>query len=111
VVAEALAVKALDATESMRERVHEVVQARETLRSALIELGFEVRQSAGNFLLLEASPELAPALLRYGLVVRSFPPGSAVRDYVRVTVRAPEENARLLAALTELIGSPRGVRP
>lgn len=105
VVADALAVKALQGREEIRRRARQIVQARETLRSALIELGFEVRDSAGNFLLLRAAPDLAPALLRYGLVVRSFPPGSLVGDYIRVTVRAPHENVRLLSALTELIGS------
>jgi len=104
VVAEALAVKALEDREAMRDRARQIVRARETMRSALAELGCEVRDSAGNFLLLRAAPQVAPALLRRGLVVRTFPPSSLAHDYIRVTVRAPAENARLLSALTELIG-------
>ncbi|HYM50686.1 MAG TPA: histidinol-phosphate transaminase [Candidatus Limnocylindrales bacterium] len=101
VVAEALAVQALQDQPAMRERVRQVVQARETLRSALDELGYEVRDGAANFLLVRAGRQTGPALLKHGLVVRSFPPASMARDYIRVTVRNPQENARLVAALAE----------
>jgi histidinol-phosphate/aromatic aminotransferase/cobyric acid decarboxylase-like protein len=47
---------------------------------------------------------MAPVLLQEGLVVRTFPINSPLTDYIRVTVRRPEENARLLSAL-ELGGS------
>ena len=62
-------------------------------------LGLEVRESAANFLLVRAGRQLAPVLLRSGLVVRTFPAGSLLADFIRVTVRLPQENDRLIAAL------------
>ena len=41
----------------------------------------------------------ASMLLRDGLVVRTFPATSPLADFTRITVRRPEENARLLSAL------------
>jgi histidinol-phosphate aminotransferase len=103
VVAEALAVQSLLDRSGMRDRVRLAVSERDTLQSALVELGYEVRDSAGNFLLVRAGPQVGPALLQRGLVVRSFPPSSMAREYIRVTVRSPQENTRLLAALSDLL--------
>ena len=105
VVDEALGLLALQDRDGLRDRVRRLVEGRETLRSALLELGYEVRDTAANFLLVRTGLKAGPALLKHGLVVRSFPPTSLARDYIRVTVRNPHENARLVAALSELIGS------
>ena len=101
VVSEALGVGALRRQRAMRERVSSVVASRDTLSSALAELGFQVRPSAGNFLLVRTGDGVAPSLLRRGLVVRTFPSGSPLKDFVRITVRTAEENARLVDALSE----------
>jgi histidinol-phosphate/aromatic aminotransferase/cobyric acid decarboxylase-like protein len=58
-----------------------------------------VRDSAANFLLVQTGRSAAPALLKKGLVVRTFPATSLLANYIRVTVRRPEENDRLVAAL------------
>lgn len=99
VVSEALAVQALADQTSMRRRVSTLIEGRETLRTELERMGMEVKPSAANFLLVRAGNELAPALLRRGMVVRTFPASSPLHKYVRITVRAPHENALLLKAI------------
>ncbi len=65
-------------------------------------LGWRVLPSHTNFLLCEvggAAYELADGTLRQGMIMRTFPDGPLV-DYIRVSVRSPSENAKLLAALS-----------
>ena len=63
-------------------------------------LGWRVLPSLANFLLVRPpdAHAIADALLRQGLAVRSYPSGP-LRDWLRITVRAPAENDRLLEAL------------
>ena len=105
-ISEALAVRSLHDLEGMRERVNQVVAARGNLAAELVELGLNPLPSAANFLLVRTGPELGPALLRQGLVVRTFPRNSPLAEYIRITVRKPEENSRLVQALTA-IAPPR----
>jgi histidinol-phosphate aminotransferase len=85
----------------MRQRVKQVIAERTRLRRGLQALDLEVGDSAANFLLVQTGRSAAPALLKQGLVVRTFPATSLVAEYIRVTVRRPEENDRLVAALAE----------
>jgi histidinol-phosphate aminotransferase len=101
VVSEALGVEALRNQPEVRRRVSTIVASRETLSSELAGLGLEVHSSAGNFLLVRAGDGAALWLLRRGLVVRTFPSASPLKDFVRITVRTAEENARLVEALAE----------
>jgi histidinol-phosphate aminotransferase len=101
VVAEALGVQALRDLDGMRERVSRIVDSRETLYGKLTRLGFDVHPSAANFLLVRAGEGAAAWLLRRGLVVRTFPSGSPLAEFIRITVRTAEENARLVDALSE----------
>ncbi len=75
--------------------VEQTVSERERMRSALVAAGFDCPRSATNFVLVrvEASTELADRLEQQGLVVRRVP------DAIRITVRLPGENDRILAAL------------
>jgi len=75
VVSEALAVRSLRDGAAMHGRVTEISQARDRLRDDLSRLGLDVAPSAGNFLLVRAGGRAAQALLRRGLVVRTFPHG------------------------------------
>src|SRR5438876_6605348 len=99
VVSASLAMQSLTDLNGMRERVERIRSERTRLQHELARLGLEVLESAANFLLVRAGRQLAPVLLRSGLVVRTFPAGSLLTDFIRVTVRRPEENARLIAAL------------
>jgi histidinol-phosphate aminotransferase len=97
------------ATEALRDpailaaNVPPVVAERQRLRAALIALGWAPGPSVTNFLLVAfGSPERAAAaaegLLRRGLVPRTFPGGHPLADHLRLTVRSPEEDDRLIAA-------------
>src|SRR6266550_355772 len=99
VLSAALAVHSLTDLKGMRERVERITSERTRLQNELAGLGLEVRESAANFLLVRAGRQLAPVLLRSGLVVRTFPAGSQLADFIRVTVRLPQENDRLIAAV------------
>jgi histidinol dehydrogenase len=101
VLSEALGVEALRRQDEMRKRVSAIAASRDTLSSALAELGLEVHPAAGNFLLVRTGTGAAPWLLRRGLVVRTFPSASPLKEFVRITVRTVEENARLVDVLAE----------
>lgn len=107
VVSEALAVHALHDQDGTRRRVATIVAARESLRAELDQLGLEVAPSAANFLLVRTGAGAAPALLRRGLVVRTFPAGSPLAGFIRITVRTSEANARLVRALSDWIEHER----
>ncbi|MHB1526087.1 MAG: histidinol dehydrogenase [Candidatus Dormibacteria bacterium] len=94
-----LAVQALEMAPEMRRRVAELQRWKADLARAITELGLQVRPSATNFLLVGCPQGLGLALERTGVVVRSFPTGSALAGWMRVTVRSPAENARLLGGL------------
>ena len=99
VVSAALGAQALGDLTGMRQRVAQIIDERARLQYELGSLGLEVRDSAANFLLVRTGRRVAAELLKEGLVVRTFPSTSPLAEYIRITVRRPDENARLVAAL------------
>jgi histidinol-phosphate aminotransferase len=99
-VSEAAAIAALGDVPAARARLAEIVAQRERLAAALGGLGWRVLPSLANFLLVRPPDAhgIAVSLLRQGLAVRSYP-GGPLRDWLRITVRAADENDRLLGAL------------
>jgi histidinol-phosphate aminotransferase len=90
--------------------IRRVERERERLRVGLTEAGWSVGPSVTNFLLMdfgsiEWAAAVATGLLQRGLVPRTFPAGHPLADHLRLTVRSPEEDDRLLAAARE-IGPP-----
>jgi histidinol-phosphate aminotransferase len=80
-----------------------VASERARLTAALRGAGWSVGDSVTNFLLVdfgtpERSAAAAERLLRRGLVPRTFPAGHPLAHALRLTVRAPDENDRLIAA-------------
>jgi histidinol-phosphate aminotransferase len=75
-----------------------------TLRAGLAELGWPVPPSAGNFVLANTGGPAGPwyaGLLRAGVIVR--PVGNyGLSRHLRITVGLPDQNSRLLRALTDL---------
>ncbi len=94
-----LAVQALDLAPEMRRRVAELHRWKADLSRAITQVGLKVRPSATNFLLVNCPQGLGSALEQTGVVVRSFPAESVLANWMRVTVRSPVENARLLGGL------------
>jgi histidinol-phosphate aminotransferase len=102
VVTEAL----LDAT-ILEANLARVAGERARLTEALRGSGWAVGPSTTNFVLVDfGSPDRAAAvaesLLRLGLVPRTFGAGHPLAQCLRLTVRDPHENDRLIAAATKL---------
>lgn len=84
-----------------------VARERTRLSDALRAIGWSVGPSVTNFILVdfgspERAAEVADGLLRRALVPRTFGAGHPIADHLRLTVRDPQENDRLIAAATEL---------
>ncbi len=84
-----------------------VERERTRLRDALLAAGWSVGPSVTNFLLVdfgtvERAAAVAEALLASGLVPRTFGEGHPLADHLRLTVRDPGENDRLIAVATAL---------
>jgi histidinol-phosphate aminotransferase len=98
-----LVTEALLEPTAMRANVARVAAERERLSRALSDAGWTVGPSVTNFLLVTfadpaAAAAEADALLRRGLVPRTFPAGHPLGDSLRLTVRDAAENDRLIAA-------------
>jgi histidinol-phosphate aminotransferase len=92
----------LDPT-GMQANVARVERERRRLAEGLLDAGWEVGPSVTNFLLARfGTPEraagTAQALLRRGIVPRTFGEGHPLADALRLTVRDSVENDRLIAA-------------
>jgi histidinol-phosphate aminotransferase len=100
---------ALDDLGWLRERAAALVRGRATLAAALGALpGLRVYPSAANFLLVACAAgqrdALWAGLLDRGILTRRFET-PRLADCLRITVGTPEEHARLLAALRELLAA------
>lgn len=89
---------------------------RDRLRAALVELGWDVGPSVTNFLLVglgsrERAADVAEGLLRHGLVPRTFGAGHPLADHLRLTVRDPDENDRLIAAAVAIEAAGMAAEP
>ena len=97
-----LAIAALAMPARMQATVAELLGARSQLESGLVSLGFRVLPSVTNFVICEVGPRAAAVhadLMAEGLVVRKYPAGSPLKDYLRFTVRTPLAHRRLLEAI------------
>lgn len=93
---------ALRDEEGLRRRVAALRAERDRLRGELAGRGWEVVPSEGNFLLVRPpgeAPQIARRLQRRGLVIRSYPDHPRLGAWLRITVRSPEEDDRLLDGL------------
>ncbi|MGL5206275.1 MAG: pyridoxal phosphate-dependent aminotransferase [Acidaminococcaceae bacterium] len=119
------------------ERTNQIIAERENMRNALAELGFKVWDSATNFLMFTALPELAAKLSLFGkgeglvtedgssvklagqtvfrflanrkILARDFTRNAALEGGIRLTLGTPEENAIILAMIKEVCKKAGGV--
>jgi histidinol-phosphate aminotransferase len=101
-VAQAAALASLEpeAEKQLLARVSDLVGERARVHSALCDLGYDVPPSQANFVWLplgDATADWAAACEERRVIVRAFAGAGA-----RVTIGAPEENDRLIAAAAEL---------
>jgi histidinol-phosphate aminotransferase len=106
-VSAALATAALRRPELAAANVARVAAERSRLAQALADLGWRPCPSQANFILfrfadLAAAASAAEALLRVGLVPRTFGADHPLADCLRLTVRSVEENDRLIRAAREI---------
>jgi histidinol-phosphate aminotransferase len=98
---------ALEDPAGMAANVARVDAERDRLADDLRALGWNVGSSVTNFLLVdlgtpERAAEIATALLRRGLVPRTFGAGHPLAHCLRLTIRDRDGNARLVAAAQEI---------
>jgi histidinol-phosphate aminotransferase len=101
-ISAALALRALADPEWMQENVARIVAGRDHLSAGLNTAGLTPYSSATNFVLCRVgpqAPDVASRLTAAGIVVRPFPAEGPLAEHLRFTVRAPEEQERLFAAL------------
>ncbi len=96
------AAAALARADETLERVRVTIVERERFAGALRGIGMEVLPSVTNFLLLRIgsfadAESLTEALQRGGVVPRFFGPQHPLAGYIRVTVRGPEQDDRLVS--------------
>ena len=119
------------------ERTNQIIAEREKMRNALAELGFKVWDSATNFLMFTALPELAAKLSLFGknealaaeegtatklagqtvfrflanrkILARDFTRNAALEGGIRLTLGTPEENAIILETIKEVCKKAGGV--
>ncbi|MEM7272926.1 MAG: histidinol-phosphate transaminase [Actinomycetota bacterium] len=100
---------ALDFVDAMEARVAGIVEERGRLQSTLAQLGCEVWPSGANFILFR--PPAGPldghgvwqALVDRSILVRNTASWEHLDGCLRVTVGTPEENRRILDALTDIL--------
>lgn len=107
VISVTLATEALLDDGVLTENLARVAHERSRLTDCLRETGWVVGPSVTNFVLVDfGTPEraaaVAEALLTRGLVPRTFGAGHPLAGHLRLTVRDPHENDRLIAAAQAL---------
>jgi histidinol-phosphate aminotransferase len=100
-LAEVAAVAALDDREHVERSLQINAQGIEYLSQELEKLGIEVWPSDANFILARAGADCYQRLLPEGVIVRPLR-GFGLDEHVRITVGLPEENERVVKALTRL---------
>ena len=98
----AAAGRALEDQAGLQQRVAAIVAERERFATELERRGWELVPSVANFVLGRpptSALEVAAWLQGAGMVVRSYPSHPRLKDWLRITVRAPEEDDRLLRRL------------
>ena len=102
-VSAALAIASLRRPELAAANVARIADQRTRLARRLADLGWRPYPSQSNFILVRfsspaAAGGAAEALLRRGLVPRTFGPDHPFADCLRLTVRSAQENDRLIEA-------------
>ncbi|HEY5629335.1 MAG TPA: histidinol-phosphate transaminase [Candidatus Limnocylindrales bacterium] len=106
-ISETVVTRALREPAAMRANVARVEAERPRLAAAFEAAGWRPYPSVACFVLVDLGSTarasfVAEQLLRRGLVPRTFPVGHPAERCLRVTVRAPHENDRLIEAIAQV---------
>jgi histidinol-phosphate aminotransferase len=110
-LAQAAAVEALAHQDAVEERVARTVAERISVAERLRALGLELADSQANFCWMHLGEdrdeqEVIRGLSERGVLVRGGGALGSATPALRVTYGTPEENARFLEALAEVLGAP-----
>jgi len=108
-LAQVAGIAALEDEEFVRRTVEVNREGRHYLYQAFDRLGLFYVESHTNFVLVRIGPEareVAERLLRRGVIVRPCT-GYDLPEFLRITVGSPDQNARLIAALEEVLAEVR----
>lgn len=95
---------ALDCMEWLDKTVKTVSKERKRLAGELSSIGIKVFPGEADFLLLYSEKDLCSRLLEYGILVRDCSDFTGLKKgFLRIAVRRPEENDRLLSAIKDII--------
>jgi histidinol-phosphate aminotransferase len=106
IAAQAAALASLAAEKELLARVADVVREREPLRQRLLEIGYDVPPSQGNFVWLPTGADtmrVAKVFDEAGVLVRPFD-----GDGIRITVTTAADSDRVVAAAAMAWGPARG---
>ena len=110
-ISQALATVAIKDQAYARDNWHKISQHREDLVQQLRQIGFDCLPSQANFVLATVPQTSAisadliyQGLKAHNILVRYFP-DERLADKLRITVGRPEEHARLMTALSQLLDS------
>ena len=102
----AAAVASFEDEAYFRDTCQRVIDSREQLASALLDLGFEMTSSAANFLFVRhprrEATELVTALREQRVIVRHFKQ-PRIDQHLRITVGTQEENRAFLKVLGQIL--------
>jgi histidinol-phosphate aminotransferase len=106
-VSQAAALATLRHEDKIRERAAMLRSWTRELANALEALGVRVFPTETYFFLADFAPrdatELARQLVRYGILIKPLDDPGLGRGYMRVTTALPDDNARVIEALRELL--------
>ena len=95
---------ALECREWLSDTVKAIEHEHFRVASALSSMGIKVFPGEANFLLLYSDSDLYGRLLKQGILVRDCSNYPGLRKgFVRIAIRLPEENSRLLEAIQEVL--------
>jgi histidinol-phosphate aminotransferase len=100
----AAACRALADQEGLQQRVAAIIEERTRFESELHKRSWQTVPSHGNFVLAKPprpAVEVSEWLQKGGLIVRSYAGHPRLSSWLRLSVRSPEEDDRLLRRLDE----------
>lgn len=103
-LAEVAALAALDDEDHVRRTLEVNETGIEYLTAELGKLGIETWPTDANYILARTGRDVFDALLHKGVIVRPMT-GFGLTEHVRISIGLPEENERLIKALSEIRGN------
>ena len=102
--AQAAGCEALECKKWLSGTVKSISGERERMSASLSSMGIKIYPGEANFLLLYSEVDLYGRLLKKGILVRDCSNYQGLRKgFIRIAIRKPEENDKLLSAIREVL--------